>query len=70
MILANTSDELIKGFKRHGLKFPNPPYDYKQNYPQRNFVKWTKMAGGLFQGETINGKPSGRGVLLIPDESI
>jgi len=28
------------------------------------------MAGGLFQGETIMGKPSGRGILLIKDESI
>ena len=23
----------MQGYKRHGIDFPDPPYDYKQNYP-------------------------------------
>ena len=47
------------------LEFYEPPEDYFGNEGKRQFTEWVALdLNYQYQGETIDGKPDGRGILI------
>ena len=61
-----TSMSFVNSFHKNGpLEFGEPPKDYFQNDERRIFTKWVILEGSFYyQGELINNKPDGRGLLV------
>ena len=60
-------DKITKALSRLKFEFPPPPIDYYQNQEKREYRDWTMVEGEAcrylwYRGETIDGKPDGKGV--------
>ena len=51
------------------LTFPQPPQTYT-THSARKFHNWVKIGPVYFQGEVVEGKQDGRGIILSPGNFI